>query len=57
MTFAVWIFTRGYLLDFRPSLDTHLWVSINVAVIACTLAVLATSAGYSKDSESERAEA
>ena len=46
--FAGWVLTQGYLLDFRPTLAAHLWLSIALAVTgsgAATVAAFAAPCG------------
>ena len=42
-TFSSWTLTRGYLLDYRPSLDAHLGAGLGVAIIAAIVVVLTLS--------------
>ena len=42
--FAAWTLRQGYLMDYRPSLDTYLWLGLALAVSALALAALASAA-------------
>lgn len=41
LAFGFWVLTRGYLLDYLPALDLHLWFNIGLSALAIPLAVLA----------------
>jgi hypothetical protein len=42
--FSVWTLTQDYLMDYRPSLDTYLWLSLALATTALALVALASAA-------------
>src|SRR6476469_7442359 len=39
--FAVWVLTQGYLLDYLPTLQFHLWLSIALATVGALVAAIA----------------
>jgi hypothetical protein len=50
-TFSSWALTRGYLLDYRPSLDAHLGAGLGIAIIAAIVVVLTLSEGPPRGTE------
>ena len=39
--FAVWVLTQGHLLDYLPTLQFHLWLSIALATVGALVAATA----------------